>query len=203
MMSSLKFERKEKPESAKLIRQLVCYLLLKNQNQLRIKSFLGYDTPPESVDTVVHKQYRTFFRYIGEILSCISIEYDNNDEFEDQWITAYSRGSFYSGWDTILQATPIYPNNSNTITPIQPSPAHRERLIRTMSLAQEIVENVVDKNEDDYPPVQFFQSIFWPEYKSYYRKTYSNGFGLKPRTVQRDMYAVFSAVTQYFEMSYF
>lgn len=206
-MSSLEFARRKKPESAKLIRQLLCFLYLQNDKQFSIERFLESEMPQTSVKAAVRSQYRTFFRYIGEILSCLEGDYG------DDWDIFYSEGVFYRGYDFSIKKRKTNPlrnlesyTNSGIvrcIRPIEPSPVHRNRLARTMKLAQEIIEDVARDNKYDDPSVYFFQTIFLPKFKSCLRDDYAEEFGLKPRTVQRDMHAIFSAVSKYFEMNEF
>lgn len=200
-MSYLKFDRKDKLESYKLIRQLVCYLFLENQHQLCIEHFLDPNLPSDSRKSAILKQYRTFFRYICEILYCLGDKYD----FADTWYTFYSAGSFYRGYDTMIQIRKYWPSGDKQINPIKPSNVHECRLIRTMVLAQTMVERAIVevKNDDqlDYPSLHFFQSVVWPKHRVQFGKDYSEANpNLSSRTVQRDMRAVYSAVAKYFEM---
>lgn len=223
-MSSLEFARRKKPESVKLIRQLVCFLFLQNDKQLMIERFLEPAVPQEFIKATVQKQYRTFYRYIGEICSCLEddifsdLEEDEDWGIEDleieDWDVFYLNGIFYRGYDFAVidrrKADPFVDlksyseaNQVRYIRSIEPSSAHQNRLMRTMILSQAIVSRLKKESKYEFSSVCYFQTVFWPKFKSDLKDMYVDEFGLEPRTVQRDMYAVFSAASQYLEMSEF
>lgn len=89
----MKIKRNEsRPNSFKLIRQLVCFLFLKYQREVCIDTILKYEKEKwKEKFNDIPESYRTFYRYIGEIVYCANY---NIDEEAHKWIVFYKDKTF-------------------------------------------------------------------------------------------------------------
>lgn len=186
-----------KPDSFKLIRQLKCYLYLVFQRQVYVDAILKSEESMKKEHPQLPESLRTFYRYIGEILYCVN---DCIRDKDDEWIVYYSHGSFYrkdeNFGDRVNNDTYRtwidWQKHASCIQPIEPSKAHRERLERTMFLA----EQIVSEYDDMKSPLTHF--LFnWTMKKEEINEYCDTNWGLDHRTIQRDIGVIYEVITSY------